>query len=125
MLAFVLSGVMVEMIAERKADLYGTVAVIAIATFTFVSLVLSIKSLAQVRRVERPLLVASRAVSFSEAVVKMFFLETTMIAVLGADQESFRFVMEAVSGAACFVLVMIAAVVLIVFSARRLRAHRS
>lgn len=121
-MALALSGVMAQMVVHRQAWVYGQVVVISSATFTFVNLGFAIASAVRVRTLARPALVASRAVSLSKTLVQLFFLETTMIAAFGeADGEMFRFVMEAVTGAVVFLLVLGIAVALLVFAGRRLR----
>lgn len=122
-LALALSGVMFQMVAGRQAWVYDIIVVIASATFTFVNLGFAIKGAVQVRKVQRPALVASRATTLSKTLVQLFFLETTMIAVFGVESgETFRFAMEAATGAAVFLLVVTIAVMLIRYATRRLSA---
>lgn len=71
-----------------------------------------------------PLIVGSRTVAFSKAVAKLFFLETTMITVFGSD-ESFRFAVESISGAALFSVIVIANLGLVVYARRGLRELNS
>lgn len=122
-LALALSGVMFQMVVGRQAWVYDTIVVITSATFTFVNLGLAIKGAVQVRKVERPALVASRATTLSKTLVQLFFLETTMIAVFGAEgAETFRFIMEAITGAVVFLLVVAIAIMLIRYASNRLRS---
>lgn len=122
-MALALSGVMVQMIRDRQAWVYSDIVVIAIATFTFVGLALSLRSAVQIRKAGSASLVATRATSLSRTLVQLFFLETTMIAVFG-DDEAFRFQMEAATGAVVQLLVLAAALALIVSATRRLRDLR-
>lgn len=124
MLALALSVVMAKMVVQRKAWTYSTVVVITIATVTFVSLAITIRGIVLVRHADRPLLVASRAVAFSKAVVKLFFLETTMIAVFGKGDEEFRLGMESASGGVLFVAVVAADLALVAYAVRGLRRER-
>ena len=121
-MALVLAWVMGIMVAHGQAWVYDKVVVITLATFTFVSLAMAIVSIVRVRRVERTSLVASRSVALSKALVQLFFLETTMIAVFGPDAQQFRLVMEGVTGAVVFALVVAVAVALVVYASRALAA---
>lgn len=124
LMAFALSGVMIQMVVNRQAWEYSEVVVIAYAAFTFVNLSLSIRSAILVRRAGRPSIVASRAISLSKTLVQLFFLETTMIAVFGEGDESFRFTMEAATGSVVIVLVIAIAIALVVYAIRAKRSLR-
>ena len=123
-MALALTFVMGQMVAHGRVWVYSREVVISIATFTFVSLGLAIASIARVRRVERPSLVASRSVALSKALVQLFFLETSMIAVFGPDTERFRLVMEGITGAVVFTAVIAIAVALVVWATRRLERDK-
>ena len=116
-MALALSAVMRQMVAWRQAWLYPDVVVIAIATFTFVTLALAIRGAAGIRGIDSRALATSRAIGLSKALVQLFFLETTMIAVFGSD-EGFRFAMEAVTGVVVFLAVVAVAIGLIVASGK-------
>lgn len=119
-MAVLLAGVMVQMVRDRQAWVYGDVVVITIATFTFMSLALSLRSVAKIRSASSASLAAARATSFSKTLVQLFFMETTMIAVFEGS-EDFRFLMEAITGAVVLVLVLCAALALIAYATRSLR----
>ena len=120
LLALVLSGVMVQMVINRKAWVYGDIVVIGQATFVFISFAMTIRNVMQIRQLDSLSLSVSRAVSMSKALVQMFFLETTMVATFGGSEE-FRFVVEATTGGIVFLGVVSIAVWLIYVGIRDAR----
>ena len=120
LLTLALSGVMVQMVLDRKAWVYDDIVVIGQATFVFVSFGMTIKSVVLIRKLDNLALSVSRVVSLSKALVQMFFLETTMIATFDGD-ERFRFVVEAATGGIVFLGVIAIAAGLIYVGARHAR----
>lgn len=117
-LALALAGVIAQMVFQRQAWVYHQIVVIGLAAFAFTGFSVSLSGLIRIRRASSPALMASRAIGFSKALVQVFFLETTMIAVFGGG-EAFRFAIEAATGSVVLAAVAGIAVKLVVSGSKR------
>ena len=127
-MAAVLAGMMVMMVKDGRTWIRSDIIVIAIATFTFITLTSAIISAAKVRRVERPALVASRGIALSRALVQLFFMESIMIATFkktDSGHELFRIAMEGTTGALVFFAVLAIALSLVLYATRGKGAART
>lgn len=108
-----LSCIVLSMIVQNKSAAYSDVFVITSATYTFYILMVSLIDLFKYRKYESPVISASKAIRFAQALVSLLSLEASMLVQFGND-ESYRRLMLAISGAAVCALVLFMSVYMIV-----------
>ncbi|MGN1027327.1 MAG: hypothetical protein ACI4P4_13100 [Faecousia sp.] len=108
-----LSGIVLNMILSRKSPAVSDVFVITSAAYTFYILTVSIIDLIKYRKYKSPVMSAAKAVRFVQALVSLLSLEASMLTQFG-DDESYRRLMLAFSGAGVCVIVIAMSVYMIV-----------
>ena len=99
---------------------------IAMATFTFTSLVTAIWNAVRYRQFGSPAYSAAKAISLASAAVSMLTLENAMLTTFGqGESEIFRQIILAVSGIAVILFVQGVALYMIVNATRNLRLNNS
>lgn len=117
-----LSAMMFQMIVEGRTVLHHEITTIAMATYTFTALTMSIVNVIRYKRYNSPAMSASKAISLASACVSLLTLENTMLSTFGTDMTpTVRRLFLSLSGGAisCFIIVM--AIYMIVQSSKRLR----
>lgn len=115
-----LSGIVLNMIVKNESAKYSDVFVITSATYTFYTLTVSIIDLVRYRRYKSPVMSASKAIRFAAALVSLLSLEASMLVQFG-DDESYRRLMLALTGAAVCVIVLSMSVYMIVRATREIK----
>lgn len=119
-----LSAIVLNMILKNKSYEYSDVFVIATATYTFYTLTVSIIDIVRYRKYKSPVLSAAKALRFAAALVSLLSLETVMLMQFGND-ESFRRLMTALTGAGVFIIVFGMSVYMIIRANREIKRLRS
>ncbi len=86
--------------ATRSATVYGTIPMIAIATFTFTKITVAAVSAGRIRREHSPLLRAVHAIRYAEVAVSLLTLQQSMLVSFGEGNGSGDTVLNACTGAA-------------------------
>lgn len=120
LLAVVISGITLLTIREQQNPVRDTVTMITIATFTFLLAGLSVRNIIRAYRKPTALLIILRNISCAAAVGSMLSLERGMLGSFGDASDSFTKVMEAVSGAVAFLLLVLMGIGML-----RMAKHRS
>ena len=115
-----LSGIVLNMIVKNESAKYSDIFVITSATYTFYTLTVSIIDLVKYRKCKSPVMSASKAIRFAAALVSLLSLEASMLVQFG-DDESYRRLMLALTGAAVCVIVLSMSVYMIAHSTKEIR----
>lgn len=115
-----LSGIVLNMIVKNESAKYSDIFVITSATYTFYTLTVSIIDLVKYRKYKSPVMSASKAIRFAAALVSLLSLEASMLVQFG-DDESYRRLMLALTGAAVCVIVLSMSVYMIAHSTKEIR----
>lgn len=116
-----LSAMMLHMIREDRVTAHHEITVIAMAAYTFFTLIRAAVNLRRYRRYRSPVLYAARAVSLAAACVSLLTLENTMLGTFGAGEmpAETRLLFLALSGGAISLGIVLSAARMI------FRANRS
>ena len=115
-----LTGIVLNMIVKNESAQYSDVFVITSATYTFYTLTVSIIDLVKYRKYKSPVMSASKAIRFAQALVSLLSLEASMLVQFG-DDESFRRTMLALTGAGVCIIVLTMSVYMIVRANKGIR----
>ena len=100
-----LTGIVFQMVWQNQGHSYPGTMIYAAAAYTFYCVGSSIVDLIKYRKYESPVLSASKAIRFAAAMVSLLSLETAMLVQFGED-ERFRMIMTAATGAGVCILVL-------------------
>ena len=115
-----LSGIVLNMILVEKTPAVADAFVIASAAYTFYILTVSIMDLIKYRKYKSPVMSASKAIRFTQALVSMLSLEASMLVQFGND-ENYRKLMLALTGAGVCVIVVSMSIYMIVHANKEIR----
>ena len=120
-LTVAISGMAVQMVRDNRAYVYPGFIIYASAAYTFYNLTLAVMNLFRVRRQASPVQAAARALTLAGALMAIFALQTGMIARFGTGDELFRLVMNALTGGAVCIAVLVMGVLMAVYGGRMIR----
>lgn len=83
-------GMVTQMIYKNNEYKYNGAIIYLSAFFTFYILVLAIINVFKFRKINRPILTASKIITLSAALISLFSLQTAMIARFGSEEAIFR-----------------------------------
>lgn len=115
-----LTGIIFQMVAQNKSYSYPGILIYAAAAYTFCNITISIMDIVKHQKYNRPILSAAKDVRFCAALVSLLSLETAMLAQFG-DDESFRRVMTAGTGAVICFIILTLSMSMIVRSTKKIR----
>lgn len=117
-----LSVIVSYIIWQNRGFVHHPITTIAMAAYTFFTLVKAIIHVVKYRRFQRPVFSASKAVSLAAASVSLLTLETAMLSAFGAENgPEFRQIMTGATGAAVCVFILLLAVSMIVSSTKEIK----
>ena len=115
-LSFVISGIVLLTIREQQNPVRSTIIMITIATFTFGIVGWSVRNIVKAHKYKSVILITLRNISCAGAVGSILSLERGMLGSFGDASSTFAKTMEAVSGAAAFLLIVWLGIDLILLS---------
>lgn len=116
-----LSVIVTYIVWRNRGFVHHPVTTIAMAAYTFGTLVKAIVNVVKYRKYNSPVLSASKAVSLAAALVSVLTLETAMLAAFGqGNSDAFRQTMTAATGAAVCLFVLALALYMIVRSTKQI-----
>lgn len=115
-----LSAIVLSMIYQDQTPAISDIFVITSATYTFYILSASIRDLIKFRQYKRPILSAAKAVRLAQALVSLLSLEASMLVQFG-DDEVYRRIMLAVTGAAVCIMVLTMSIYMIVRANKQIK----
>lgn len=120
LLNLTLTGVVLHMLFQNKEYVSNEILVIASATYTFYTVTVSIIDIIKYRKHDNPVYSASKAIRLASALVSLLSLETSMLVQFGED-EAFRRLMTALTGAGVCVFVLAMSVYMIVRATKEIK----
>lgn len=105
-LNLMMGGLMLQTLQGNTAGNYPGYTIYASATYTFWQWIHTAVQLRRCRRLGSPILSASKAVSFTAALMSVFGLQNAMITVFSGGDEPFRVLMNRLCGAGVFLTVI-------------------
>lgn len=109
-----MGGMILLMITTDSGYSYPGYIIYLSAAYAFYAVIRSVVNIVKYRKLSSPILTASKLVNLVCAVMSMLGLQTAMIAQFSADGESFRRIMNTVTGTAVYAVVIIIAVCMLV-----------
>ena len=119
-----LSGIVLNMIVKNESAAYSDIYVITSAAYTFYMLTVSTKDLIKYRKYQSPVMSASKAIRFASALVSLLSLEASMLVQFG-DDEAYRRLMLALTGAGVCAIVLSISAYMIVKSNNEIKRLQS
>lgn len=119
LIAVLFSGTVALSIVENHSTGYNTIIMITIATYTFYQLVMAIVNIFKARKSLDIKVIAIRNITLGGVVVSMFSLEKSMMITFGEYATRFIFLMQAISGAGIFAIIVALGINLIRISTAR------
>lgn len=120
-LDFALVGVFFQIIHSGEGYSYPGHLIYVVAAYALYSLISSIVSLIEFRKLHRPAISAVKIIGFSAAMVSMFTLETALYASFGGDERIWRIIIR-VTGVMICLIVFGLAVHMVIRSGKKLAA---
>lgn len=115
-----LSGIVLNMILGDKTPAISDVLVITSAAYTFYVLTVAVIDMIKYRKYKSPVMSAAKAARFAQALVSMLSLEASMLVQFGND-ENYRRLMLALTGAGVCVMVVTMSVYMIVHANKEMK----
>ena len=115
-----LTAIVIQMVWQNKAYSYPEIIIIAVATYTFYTVTVSIIDLVKYRKFKSPVMSAAKAIRFAAALVSLLTLETAMLVQYG-DDELFRRLMTALTGAGVCIIVLGMSVYMVIRANKEIR----
>ena len=117
-----LSAIVFYIVRQNRGFKHHYIVTIAIAAYTFYSLILAIVNIIKYRKYKSPVISAAKIISLVSAMVSMLSLETAMLCSFGQDNDQhFRTVMTGVSGSAVCIIILTMAIFMIVHATRKIK----
>lgn len=111
-----MGGMILLMVVENNAYTYSGCVIYISAMYTFYTMIMSVVNLVRYRRLGSPVLLAAKSLNFIAALMSVLGLQTAMIAEFSAEDDSFRRLMNTVTGTAVWALVIATAVYMLIRS---------
>ncbi len=117
-----LAVVVFYIVQQNRGFEHGEIVTISMATYTFLTLTVSIIGIVKYRKYESPVMSASKAVSLAAASVSLLSLETAMITAFGQDTDPlFRKTITASTGSVVCVFILLMATYMIIRATKELK----
>lgn len=111
-----MGGMIILMVAANNGYSYPGYVIYISAMYTFYTMIMSVVNLVRYRRLGSPLLSAAKVLNFVAAMMSVLGLQTAMIAEFSAEDDSFRRLMNTITGAAVWATVIATAVYMLIRS---------
>lgn len=114
-----MGGMIILMIRVNAGYTYPGYVIYLSAMYTFYTMILSIVNLVKFRRLGSPILSAAKVLNFVASMMSILGLQTAMIAQFSKGDTSFRRLMNTVTGSCVYTAVIIIAVYMLIYSAKK------
>ena len=119
-----IGGMSVQMIWKNEVVSYSKAAVIISAAYTFYCFISGITNVITFRKSDNAILLATKDLTMSGAVMSMFSLQNSMLHTFGgADDNKFRLIMNTVTGGSVLVIVLGIATFMIISGTKKLKKY--
>lgn len=105
-----MGGMILMMVLTDSGYSYPGYVIYLSAMYTFYTMILSVVNLIKFRKLGSPILSAAKVLNFVAALMSVLGLQTAMIAQFSTESESFRQMMNAITGGIIWVMVILTAV---------------
>lgn len=117
-----LTVIVFYIVRQNRGFEYHYIQTIAMAVYTFTSIIMATINIFKYRKYESPVISAAKAISLASASVSMLSLETAMITAFGTnDSPVFRQTITAITGLAVCTLILFIAIYMITHSTKELK----
>jgi len=113
-----MGGMILLMVAANNGYSYPGYVIYISAMYTFYTMIMSVVNLVRYRRLGSPVLSAAKVLNFIAALMSILGLQTAMIAEFSAEDDSFRRLMNGITGAGIWVTVILTAVYMLIRSSK-------
>ena len=113
-----MGGMILLMVLTNSGYSYPGYVIYLSAMYTFYTMVTSVINLVRFRRLGSPILSAAKVLNFIAALMSILGLQTAMIAQFSADGDGFRKMMNAITGGAIWLSVILTAVYMLCRSSK-------
>lgn len=104
-LSIVLSGMAVQMVLNNQGYRYPGFVIYGAAAYSFYNIIIAIVNIVKYRKLNSPVLSASKAICLAAALVSIYSLQTAMLTKFGGE-DGFPTIMNALTGAAVCTMVL-------------------
>lgn len=111
-----MGGMIVLMVRTNSAFSYPGSIIYLSALYTFYTMVTSVLNLVKFRKLGSPILSAAKVLNFIAAMMSILGLQTAMISRFSENGESYRKMMNAITGGFVYVIVILIAVIMLLHS---------
>ncbi len=116
-----ISGLVIQLIWQGQTYEYPGFLIYAMAAYAFYCVGMAVRNMAKHRKLETPILAATKMLSFACALMSMLALQTAMLTQFGAGQVNFARLMNSLTGGAVCLLIFGLAVWMVKRANRELR----
>lgn len=117
-----LSVIITYVVLQGKEFIHHEITTIAMAAYTFATLIIAIVNVVKYRKYESPVFSSTKVISLATALVSMITLENTMLTTFGKEgQETFRLIMLALTGFAITIFILVMAISMIIKSTKKIK----
>lgn len=113
-----MGGMIVLMIQTDSGFTYPGYMIYLSALYTFYMMILSVINLVKFRKIGSPILSSSKVLNFVSALMSVLGLQTAMISRFSFEGEEYRKMMNTLTGAAVFIIVMVTVIVMYIRSSK-------
>lgn len=114
-----MGGMILMMVLTNSGYSYPGYVIYLSAMYTFYTMVTSVINLVKFRRLRSPILSAAKVLNFIAALMSILGLQTAMIAQFSTEGENYRRMMNAISGGAVWLSVILTAVYMLYLSSKQ------
>lgn len=109
-----MGGMILLMIRTDTSVSYPEYVIYLSAMFTFYTMIISVVNMVKYRRTGSPVLSAAKVISFVSAMMSVLGLQTAMISKFSEKSDSFRTMMNGITGGVIYGIVIITAVLMLI-----------
>ena len=113
-----MGGMILQMVLTNSGYSYPGYVIYLSAMYTFYTLVISVINLVRFRRLGSPILSAAKVLNFIAALMSILGLQTAMIAQFSTEGDGYRKMMNAITGGAVWLFVILIAVYMLCRSSK-------
>ncbi len=114
-----MGGMILMMVLTNSGYSYPGYVIYLSAMYTFYTMVTSVINLVRFRRLRSPILSAAKVLNFIAALMSILGLQTAMIAQFSTEGENYRRMMNAITGGAVWLSVILTAVYMLYLSSKQ------
>lgn len=121
LLNFILIGMVILIVHQNKQINYNGFMIYVVALYDFYLIISAIVNVCKYRKNHNPILIASKCVNLTVAMISMISLEVAMVSQFGGDDASFKLVMTGSMGFAICIINTVMSIYMIVKSNKKLK----